>query len=480
MTAAALHPDRPCLIAGEDVLTHGQVARLSTGFAEQLVARGLGAGRRVAVLSPNRPAVMVATIGILRAGATWVPLNPYDSIDTMTQLCRRFRVDAVVAHPDFAELGSIPIDDALAATSTGADLPQPPEHDLAAVFATGGTTGVPKGVCYRHRTLSAIVADFAQFLGHDHPVFLAAGPLSHVAGRSALGVIAAGGSVVVLPRFDAGAALEAIEHHRVTTTILPVTLLNRMLAHPAARTTDVSSLRRVWVGAAPVPVDLIKRAIATLGPVVCQNYGQTEAPTFIASMQPDDYFSGGKLADDERLASCGRPTPFSAVRIVDADGDDVAAGDVGEILVRGNFVMDGYLDDPVATRATRFHGWHRTGDLGTLDSDGYLTVVGRLRDVIITGGFNVCPAEVEAVLAERSEVHECAVIGVRDAEWGERIVAVVEPIDGQQCDPDELRHFVRDRLGGVKAPKEVVIVDSLPRNANGKILKRELIDRFTR
>jgi acyl-CoA synthetase (AMP-forming)/AMP-acid ligase II len=469
-----------CLVAGGDVLTHADVQRLSTGFAKLLVDRGFGANRRVAVLSPNDLAVMVATLGILRAGATWIPLNPYDSIDTVGELCRLFAVDAVVAHRDFAELGSIRLDEALTAEPFRGHLPQPGELALAAVFPTGGTTGVPKGVCFSHRTLGAIVANFAQFFAHDEPVFLAAGPLSHVAGRSALGVIAAGGTVVVLPRFEAGAALEAIERHRVTAMILPVTLLNRLVAHPAVASTDLSSLRRVWVGAAPVPVESIKRAIAVFGPVVCQNYGQTEAPTFVTSMQPDDYFVDGELADDSRLASCGRATPFSEVRVVDADGDDIAPGDVGEIVVRGNFVMDGYLDDPIATRATRVGGWHRTGDLGTLDAEGYLTIVGRSRDVIITGGFNVYPAEVEAVLAERPEVHESAVVGVPDAEWGERIVAVVEPADGKVCDADELRRYVRDRLGSVKAPKEVVIVDSLPRNANGKILKRDLLDRLTR
>ena len=470
--------DEPCLVCGHGVLTHADVARLSAGFAELLIERGLGTSRRVAVLSPNDPAVMVATIGILRAGATWVPLNPFDSIDTVAELCRRFAVDAVVAHPQFAEVGTIRLEEALTTAPRGTRLAEPAEHTLAAIFPTGGTTGVPKGVCFTRRTLSAIVANFARFFDHEAPVLLAAGPLSHVAGRSALGTISAGGTVVVLPRFDAGAAIDAIERHRVTTTILPVTLLNRLLAHPAVRSADLSSLRRVWVGAAPVPVELIKRAISVLGPVVCQNYGQTEAPTFIASMRAEDYFVDGKLADDARLASCGRATQFSEVRVVDADGDDRASGDVGEIVVRGNFVMDGYLDDPAATRATRLHGWHRTGDLGSLDRDGYLTVVGRLGDVIITGGFNVYPAEVEAVLAERAEVHECAVIGVADAEWGERIVAVVEAADGERCDPDALRRFVRDRLGGVKAPKEVVIVDSLPRNANGKILKRELVDRL--
>ncbi len=343
---------------------------------------------------------------------------------------------------------------------------------------TGGTTGTPKGVCYSHRTLSAIVANYVEMIGPD-PVFLAAGPLTHVSGRATLGVIAAGGTTVVLPRFEASAALTAIERHRVTTTVLPTTMLTRLVAHPAVGTTDTSSLRRVWVGASPVPVELLKRAITILGPVVTQNYGQTEAPMYVTSMQPDDYLIDGHFVADARMASCGRATPFCRLRVIDDDGVEVATGEIGEIVVRGDFVMDGYLDDEEGTKATRIDGYHRTGDLGTLDPDGYLTVVGRLRQVVITGGFNVYPAEVEGVLAERPEVYESAVIGLPDPEWGERVVAVIELNEGAEYDADDLQRYLRARLGGVKAPKQLVIVDTLPRNANGKILKRLLVEQYT-
>ena len=283
--------------------------------------------------------------------------------------------------------------------------------------------------------------------------------------------MAAGGTTVVLPQFEPGAVLAAIERHRVTTMVLPTTMLNRLLAHPAAASTDTSSLRRVAVGASPVPVELLKRAISTFGPVVAQNYGQTEAPMHITAMRPDEYLVDGEFVADVRMASCGRATRFCDIRTVDDDGADVAPGEVGEIVVRGNFVMDGYLDDEAATSATRIDGWHRTGDLGTLDPEGYLTIVGRLTDMIITGGFNVYPAEIEGVIAERTEVHESAVIGLPDPDWGERIVAVVEPAPGAVVDTDDLLRHVRSRLGAVKTPKDVVIVDALPRNANGKILK---------
>jgi fatty-acyl-CoA synthase len=261
--------------------------------------------------------------------------------------------------------------------------------------------------------------------------------------------------------------------------VLPATMLTRLIAHPAVATTDTTSLRRVWVGASPVPVELIKRAITTLGPVVTQNYGQTEAPMYIASMQPDDYLVDGDFVAEARLASCGRATRFCDLRLIDSAGADVATGEVGEIVVRGDFVMDGYLDDEAGTAATRIDGYHRTGDLGTLDPDGYLTIVGRLRQVIITGGFNVYPAEVEGVLAERPEIYESAVIGLPDPDWGERVVAVIELNEGAEYDPDDLQRYLRARLGGVKAPKQLVIVDTLPRNSNGKILKNLLVEQLT-
>jgi fatty-acyl-CoA synthase len=490
--AMRAHPERLCLVVGDDALTYEQVDIRSAIVARRLAEVGVGGGDRVAVWSPNDLLVMVATLGILRAGATWIPLNPRDAVETVAELCARFRVDVVIHHADFdagvptvretapTVTHTITLDEAATGDHhSAAAFSEPPIDGLAAVFATGGTTGAPKGVCYSHRTLAAIVGNYVEMIDDPNSVFLAAGPLTHVSGRAALGVMASGGTTVVLPRFDTDAALAAIERHRVTATVLPATMLRRLLADPTASTTDTSSLRRVWVGASPVPVDLLKRAISILGPVVTQNYGQTEAPMYIATMQPDDYIVDGELATDARLASCGRPTPFCEVRLLDADGNSVAVGEVGEITVRGDFVMDGYLDDPAAGEAAEIDGFHRTGDLGTLDAEGYLTIVGRLRQVVITGGFNVYPAEVEGVLAERPEIYESAVIGLPDPEWGERVVAVIELNEGATYDPDDLRRYLRARLGGVKAPKELIIVDTLPRNANGKILKNALIAQLT-
>jgi fatty-acyl-CoA synthase len=491
--AALAFPDRASLILGDATLTHEEVDRLSALVARGLIGSGVARGDRVAVVSPNHLLTMVATMGILRAEATWIPLNPRDSVDTIAELCGRFGTNVVIYHHDFVDAvtsirstaatvtRTLPLDDLLlwaTAHDQAAVLTEPPPDALAAIFATGGTTGIPKGVCFSYGTLSAIVGNYVDLLDHPDPVFLAAGPLTHVSGRACLGIMAAGGTTVVLPRFDAGAALAAIERHRVTTMVLPTTMLTRFVAHPAAASTDTSSLCRVSVGASPVPIDVLKRAITTFGPVIAQNYGQTEAPMHISSMQPDEYLVDGQFVDDARLASCGRATRFCEIRIVGADTVELPSGEVGEIVVRSNFVMDGYLDDEAGTLATRIDGYHRTGDLGTLDPDGYLTIVGRLRQMVITGGFNVYPAEIEGVLAERPEVYESAVIGLPDPDWGERLVAIIELNEGAQYDPEELRQYIHTRLGGVKTPKQFVVVDELPRNANGKILKNILVDRL--
>ena len=260
--------ERASLVLDDEVLTHGDVDRMSTLVARGVGGVGLGRGSRIAVLGPNHLLSMVATLGIIRAGATWIPLNPRDSIDAIAGLSRRFRTDMLIYHSDFTDALAqilseattiteiVALDDLpggaspsllewAASHDAGATLVEPDPDDLSAVFATGGTTGVAKGVCYSYRTLSAIAGNYVELLDHSDPIFLAAAPLTHVSGRVSLGVMAAGGTTVVLPQFDPGAVLAAIERHRVTTMVLPTTMLNRVLAHPAAGSTDTSSLRRV-------------------------------------------------------------------------------------------------------------------------------------------------------------------------------------------------------------------------------------------
>lgn len=496
--AATAHPDRLCLVEGARPdgagLTFAETWDAVEATAEQLGRWGIGPGDKVAVLSPNDPRVVVATVALLSLGAAWLPINSRESTATIVTLLGRFDCDAVVVHPDLAEVaqdalravaglrGVISLDEltersgeitALPPRARGAD---PADLDLAAVFPTGGTTGHPKGVTFTHQRLAALAGCYAAALARPDDVYLAAAPLTHVGGRICLSVVASGGTVVILPGFDERAVLETVQQHRITTFTVTPTMLYRLLDCPGRSDFDTSSLRSLVYGGGPTAVSRIRQAIDAFGPVLEGGFGQTEAPMFITRLRPEDHFVEGRPAPDDRLRSVGRRTSVSELRIVDEDGQEVAAGTSGRVLVRGPFTMSGYYRDPDTTAARRVGAFHSTGDIGFLDPDGFLTLVGRETDLIITGGFNVYPAEVENVIAAQPGVRECAVFGLPDVRWGEVVVAVVSAETGVQLDVDDLRGRVRPLLGGVKTPKRIEIVDELPRNDTGKILKRVLLE----
>lgn len=495
---ATAHPDRLCLVEGDGPehtrMSFAQTCRAVEETAARLRHCGVGPADKVAVLSPNDPRVIVTTLSLLAVGAAWLPINSRESTATIVALLEGFDCDALIVHPDLAAVadgvaqavpglrGVMSLDDVTTSAGEasrlkprGRDIPAE-DSDLGAVFPTGGTTGRPKGVMFTHERLAALAECYASVQARPDDVYLAAAPLTHVGGRICLSVIASGGTVVVLPGFDERAVFDAIDRHRVTTLTVTSTMLYRLLDCPDRSAFDLSSLRSLVYGGGPTAVSRIRQAIEVFGPVLEGGFGQTEAPMFITRLRPEDHLVDGKPAPDERLRSVGRPTGVSEVHIVDGEGEEVPRGSAGRVLVRGPFVMNGYYRDPEATSARCVGTFHNTGDIGFLDRDGFLTLVGRESDLIITGGFNVYPAEVENVVAALPGVRECAVFGLPDDRWGEVVTAVVSPIDGAQLDPDELRGSARPLLGGVKTPKRIEIVDELPRNDAGKILKRVLRD----
>lgn len=244
------------------------------------------------------------------------------------------------------------------------------------------------------------------------------------------------------------------------------------------QTRDFSSLRYLAHGAAPMSVEKLKRAIEVFGPVLMGGYGQTEAFAAISFAMPEDRFQNGRLAPDERLNSCGRPSPLISVEIRDDHDQPVGIGVTGEICVRGDVVMRGYYNDPQKTAETIVDGWLHTGDIGFLDAEGYLSVTDRKKDLIITGGYNVYPSEVEQVLWSHPAVSDCAVIGVPHEDWGEMVIAVVELSPGQQVSAEELMAWAKERLGSVRTPKRVDFVARLPRSGTGKVLKRVVRDQY--
>ena len=281
-------------------------------------------------------------------------------------------------------------------------------------------------------------------------------------------VLTLGGEIVIMGKPDLTEFLALIAASRITHTFLPPTLIYMLLDHAGLAGTDLTSLQCLWYGAAPMSASRLEEALDKIGPVMGQLFGQSEAPMMISTLAPAEHFRDDGSVATERLSSAGRPTPLTIVAIMDDEGHQLGPGERGEIVVRGPLVMAGYYKNPQATADTSQHGWHHTGDIGYLDSGGYLFIVDRAKDMIITGGFNVYSAEVEQVLLAHPAVQDCAVIGLPDEKWGERVTAVVQPRPGQAVTADEVRAFVKERLGSVKAPKQVEVWPDLPRSKVGQ------------
>ena len=339
---------------------------------------------------------------------------------------------------------------------------------------TGGTTGSPKGVMLSNRNIETMTA--LALMGYPYegrPVYLAMAPLTHAAGVMAFPIMALGGEIVVMPKADPGDFLHLIAAHRVTHTFLPPTVIYMLLDHPKLESTDLSSLQCFWYGAAPISGARLTEALEKIGPMA-QLFGQTEAPMMISMMPPADHYNADGSIATGRLSSAGRVGPLVRVGIMDGDGNLMPAGARGEIVVRGSLVMDGYYKNAEATAEASAHGWHHTGDIGYLDADNFLYIVDRAKDMIITGGFNVYSVEVENALQAHETIQDCAVIGLPDDKWGERVVAVVQPRAGRTVDVVAVSAFVKQRVGSVKTPKQIEVWDDLPRSKVGKVLKSEI------
>ncbi|GAB3076319.1 AMP-binding protein [Nocardioides zeae] len=499
----ASSPDAVAYCTDDESWTYDEARELSCRIGHALLDEGLQREGKVAVLSPNAPLAWICVLGVWRAGGAWVPLNPGNPAHENADLLRRFDVEVLFYDPALAdqveEFVRQGLDLRLVALRPAADVTvledwlggrpsYPPVvvgqqmDDVVAISPTGGTTGVPKGVMNTHRSFSVMVVHQMLALAYtedEHPVNLAAAPMTHTAGLFSLQTSARGGTVVVVPRATPEHILPAIEKHGVTELFLPPTVIYRLLDVLADRVVDTSSLKYVMYAAAPMSSRKLRAGIERLGPVFIECYGQVEAPAAITFMRPEEHLRDGVVADDDRLSSCGRPYPLVRVAIKDPDeGTVLAPGETGEICVQGDLVMKGYYRDPERTAETIRDGWLHTGDLGRLDEDGYLHLTDRKKDMIITGGFNVYPGEVEQVIWSLPEVEDCAVVGAPDADWGERVTAVVELKPGRSLDEDAVVAHCRSSLSGVKTPKQIVFVDQLPRSANGKVLKRDVRQRF--
>ncbi|AMU04687.1 MULTISPECIES: AMP-binding protein [Burkholderia] len=483
--------------------SYDETYRLTCQVAHGLIDAGFVKEAKGAVLAGNHPLAWMCVLGMWRAGLAWVPLNPRSSVDENVALLQNFDTEVLFFQAAFAPMldavrtacpglkrficidGDVPGSDPLAMWLEGKPSTPPlldfAMSDVVAIMPTGGTTGAPKGVMQTHRNLGVSITSSIMNVNYapgEPIVNLAAAPMTHSAGFLSLSATARGGTVVILSKPDPAALLDAIEQYRVTEFFLPPTVIYRLLEIPGIEKRDFSSLRYFMYGAAPMSVEKLKKALGVFGPVMFQGYGQTEAPGAIAFMRPGDHFIDGQVASETRLTACGLPCASNGLAVLNDQGHVLPIGESGEICVRGDLLMKGYYKQPERTAETIVDGWLHTGDIGHVDDDGFLHITDRKKDMIISGGFNVYPSEVEQVIWSHPAVQDCAVIGVPDDTWGEAVKAVVELVPGGEVGPDELISMCRERLGPVKTPKSVEIVDQLPRSTAGKVLKKDIRARY--
>jgi len=478
-------------------VTYGEAADSIVRMATVLARRGVGKGTGVAVLSNNRPEAWFATVAAQMIGARTSALHALGSLEDHRYICQDADIKTVVFDPDPYQghvqqlAGESSVRDVLALGPTSGfddflsiaaraepwDLTENPvsEEDIASLVYTGGTTGRPKGVVRPHRCLTEMVmVQLAGWPWPAQPRFLAAAPITHATGMMLVPILFRGGTVFLHERFDAGRWLETVERERVNSSFLVPTMLYRVLDDPGFSPDRLHSLEAVFYGAAPMSPGRLAHAVRSLGRVFVQFYAQAESTVVGTILQREEHDPDSA----QRLTSCGRPMPGARVEIHDDDDRQVPFGQVGEICMRGPFVMDGYWCQPEATAEALRNGWLHTGDLGRWTVDGFVTIVGRKKDMIVTGGFNVFAGEVEDALSGHPGIAQAAVIGVPDADWGEAVMAVVVPHPGQRPHPQELLDLVRLRKGRLHVPKRIEIVDDVPLTPLGKIDKKALRAHF--
>jgi acyl-CoA synthetase (AMP-forming)/AMP-acid ligase II len=498
-----INPKGAAYIQDDRHYSFDEVGELSCRIANGLLSLGLPKETKGAVWAANDVMAWTCTLGLWRANMCWIPVGARNPADENHHVLDAFDCEVLFFQkyfaPVVAELRArlpkiklwICIDDELpdfpgarSLASWVKDQPATRPHvgvdmdDVVMLSATGGTTGKPKGVMNTHRSTQTFCAHFmisCTYRADEQPVNLAAAPMTHTAGLLSVPCTARGGTVVVITKPDPALLLAAIPKFKVTELFLPPTVIYRLLDIPdLGSKVDFDSLKYFMYGAAPMSVEKLKQAIEVIGPVMTGGYGQTEAPASISYLPPGEHFVGGELASDERLSSVGRPNPLIRVEIMNDANHVLAQGETGEICVRGDLVMKGYYKAPDKTAETIIDGWLHTGDIGHIDADGYLHITDRKKDMIITGGFNVYPSEVEQVIWSHPAVQDCAVIGVPDEKWGEAVKAVVELNAGQRVSAEEIIALCKEKLGSVKAPKSVDFVETLPRSPVGKVLKKDL------
>ncbi|MEU1862562.1 acyl-CoA synthetase [Streptomyces gardneri] len=506
---AGHQPDAEAVVCGPTRLTYAELDDHSDRLAAALRGRGLGRGDRVATLAANRAELVVTEVALYKAGLTRAPINARLGATEVAHLLRESEARVLLTDAAHLETARAAVPGTGVRTVVGYDGPSDlgpgyaqilaeaegrggaegeapvdvecEEDDAAVLHFTSGSTGKLKAAVQTYGNRLALLRK--SVMSADTRIGpgcrqILAGPVTHASGMPLMGIFFAGGCAIVLPRWDPEEFLATVERERATHAFVVPTMVNTVLALPGARDHDLSSLRQLIYGAAPMSPRRIREAWDLFGPVLSQGYGCGETTSGVLFLSTEDHRRAIEGEDEELLLSCGRPLAEADVRIVDDTGAPVADGEVGEIVVRGPDVVPGYHNEPELTAESFRDGWFHTGDLARRRSDGYVFIVDRKKDMIISGGFNIYAVEVESVLHQHPAVFEAAVVGVPDERWGEAVKAVVVPRAGAVLDEAGLIDFCAEHLARMKKPRSVDVVAALPHNPNGKIDRRAIRERF--
>lgn len=498
--AARYWPRRTALIDARRRLSFAEVEERASRLAAALAAVGCKPGDRVAVQAWNRAEVVELEIAAYKGGFIKVPLNARLSVDETVHTLQDSQSQVLVADAEHADAlasrrAELPLlRQVIVMDRAGADgyealiaahAPQSGVHpsaadDVAVLHYTSGSSGVLKAAMQTFGNRQAMLRKFLAWpvrraLPGDVQAHV--GPITHASGMHLMYLMHCGATSLLLGRFDEVELLEAIQREKVTRVMMVPTMINRLVAREDLGKYDLSSLNSIQYGAAPMAPALVEKAIKVFGPILAQGYGAGETSSMVTVLTEQDHVDA--LANNpHRLASCGRCFVETEVRVVNDAGRDVAPGEVGEVIVRGDDVMKGYWNAPELTAQAIVDGYYRTGDLAKVDNEGFLYIVDRKKEMIISGGFNIYPAEVEQVLYAHPAVFEAAAVGVPDDEWGECVRAVVVLRPGAALSADELLAYCTPRLPGFKRPRSVDFIDALPKNPNGKVVRRVLRDQY--
>jgi acyl-CoA synthetase (AMP-forming)/AMP-acid ligase II len=494
--AVVRHGDRPALVDARGTLSYNELWQRSAQLAGGLQARGVRRGDRVVAVMNNRNEWVETDIAASMTGAVRGRLNARDgerewtvtlqdlepsivvSGPEFTQTLQRIRAAGKVADFELLTLGEGESYEDLIGRSAPAEPAEVAEDDVYLVFHTSGTTGRYKGAVYLHRnwfnTYRNILALFMGGLDHTDAL-LHVGPLSHQSGILTGPALYQGTRSVMMEHFDPESFFEIVARERISRTILAPAIINMLANHPGAQKADLSSLKSIYYSGAPISPTVLRKAMEVFGPIFLQGYGSSEGGTvYNTILYPDEHVRALEH-HPQRLASCGRPVPFFDVRVADDEGREVPAGEMGELQVRGDAVSIRYWNQPEATALAYQDGWFKMGDLAIRDAEGYITIVDRKNDMIVSGGLNVYPREVEDVIASHPAVLEVAVIGVPDEKWGEAVMACIAPVAGAQPTLADIQQHCREAgLAGYKKPLHLELVEEIPKTAVGKLFRRAL------